>query len=619
MPMSEHRDIEPAPGPEGATGRSARNVIAVIGIDRYQHQSWRPLTNAVSDARGAAELFVKLGFEQVAALYNDQATSEAIEGLVTDDLTRLGAEDSLVLFYAGHGSTRSHQLGDEVVKTGYIVPFDASDRTATRIDLDGWLRAVALLPAKHILVILDACHSGIALDPVSKWRDGGAPPELPLSALRARRSRRIITSALDNELALDSGPRHGHSLFTGCLLEALTHGVGRPGRRVITTSELGLYLQARVEEYPGSRQTPDFGAFDFDDRGEMVFPFVMAPEVPEAPEPDPPPRDKDDAQVIDGANQQHRRRPRWRAFVDHVGAALAVLLALFANHTLRQQTGPRLAVASSTVPDGAAQGGCPEGMVRVPAATFQMGSPDGEGRTNENPQHEVTLSAYCIDRTEVTVGEYRACVAAGGCSAIPAKMPLLVNYTRGEMKSLLCNGADRLEHPINCVSVNQAAAYCQWVDKRLPTEAEWEYAARGGDGRKYPWGNQPPDADRLNACGKECVVMADRELKVDWQGMYNEDDGWPTTAPVGRYPAGASPFGALDMAGNVYEWTADPFRRYTKAAETNPRYPQDNSNGVYRGGSWISSYASLVRAVSRDYFIPQRGYVDVGFRCARWD
>ena len=228
-------------------------------------------------------------------MLDERATGEAIHELVTDDLRTLGPDDSLVLFYAGHGATRTHRLGDQVVKTGYLIPVDASQRAATWIELDAWLRAISLLPAKHILVILDACHSGIALGPVIKWRDTGTWQDTPLSTLKLRRSRRIITSALDDQLALDSGPVHGHSLFTGCLIEGLTHGLGQSGIQVTTGSELGMYLQRRVEAYPNSRQTPDFGTFDFDDRGELVIPLAGERPVSEGasaqgadPAPTPP-------------------------------------------------------------------------------------------------------------------------------------------------------------------------------------------------------------------------------------------------------------------------------------------------------------------------------------------
>lgn len=260
--------------PIEASGR--RKVIAVIGIDRYR--GWPRLGCAVGDARGALSLFRRLGFEELTEpLFDEQATGSAIRALVTDELQSLGANDSLVLFYAGHGGTRVQRFGDQELRTGYLIPSDAAnvrDKVATWIDLEGWLRQVSLLPARHILVILDACYSGVALAPLIRWRDVQLGPDMPIESLAARRSRRIITSALDDQVALDSGPVHGHSLFTGCLIEALTGGIVRGGRRATTGSEIGLYVQRRVATYPGARQTPDFGAFDLDDRGEMLIPFL---------------------------------------------------------------------------------------------------------------------------------------------------------------------------------------------------------------------------------------------------------------------------------------------------------------------------------------------------------
>jgi formylglycine-generating enzyme required for sulfatase activity len=230
---------------------------------------------------------------------------------------------------------------------------------------------------------------------------------------------------------------------------------------------------------------------------------------------------------------------------------------------------------------------------------------NAEGDPTEYPPHAVTLSGYCIDQTEVTVKAYGACVAAGKCSAADLKV------------SRYCNRGDRPAHPVNCVDRDQAAAYCKWVDKRLPTEAEWEYAARGADGRKYPWGNEAPSAKRLNACGSECVAMVKRDEKQQSPAMYTAADGWETTAPVGSFPASASPFGVLDMAGNVWEWTADWFSGYSGTAATNPQGPTAGATRVFRGGGWGTFWADQVSTSHRVWEMPAYSNEMIGFRCAR--
>lgn len=246
---------------------------------------------------------------------------------------------------------------------------------------------------------------------------------------------------------------------------------------------------------------------------------------------------------------------------------------------------------------------CPAEMLLVPEGTFTMGSPDGQGGRSEHPQHAVQLSAFCIDRTEVTVAAYRACA---GCGA-PAT-------------GRFCNWnvTGHAQHPINCVDWTQADAYCRTVGKQLPTEAQWEYAARGSDGRVYPWGDDAPGPTLLNACGSECAAMLHR-LWLQGHALYAGSDGYGATAPVGRFPLGVSPVGALDMAGNVFEWTADwngNYRATPGPPEENPAGPSEGTDRVVRGGGWVVMSSSGVRATSRSYgaVTDQTNYV--GFRCA---
>jgi very-short-patch-repair endonuclease len=260
-----------------------QKYVAVVGIDRYR--AWPSLGNAVRDARGALNAFNQLGFKQACPpLLDEAATYASIHRLVTDQLSTLGTDDSLVIFFAGHGHNVTTTFDDgTLTKTGYLIPVDAEtagEQTCTWLSLDSWLQSITKLPPRHILVILDACHSGVALDPVIRWRGEDVRLSEPLETLRTRRSRRIITSALDDQLAMDSGPVVGHSLFTGCLIEALTGGlVEKTGQTRTTGSELGLHVQQRVTMYPSSKQTPDFGALQLDNRGELII-DLPAPYAP---------------------------------------------------------------------------------------------------------------------------------------------------------------------------------------------------------------------------------------------------------------------------------------------------------------------------------------------------
>ncbi len=235
-------------------------------------------------------------------------------------------------------------------------------------------------------------------------------------------------------------------------------------------------------------------------------------------------------------------------------------------------------------------------MVFVPAGDFTMGSLAGEGSDEEVPQHKVILDGYWIDRTEVTNAQYRAFTGS-----------------TGYREPTTCDWGDptyadetKANHPVVCVSWYDAGAYCAWAGARLPTEAEWEKAARGTDVRTYPWGFGF-DGSRTNYCDSNC----EGDHKDPWV-----NDGYSRTAPVGSFPSGASPYGALDMAGNVWEWVSDTYAYsyYVKSPLHNPQGPGSGDYRVLRGGSWYGFYNNE-RVAYRAWMTPENRDAATGFRC----
>jgi formylglycine-generating enzyme required for sulfatase activity len=232
-------------------------------------------------------------------------------------------------------------------------------------------------------------------------------------------------------------------------------------------------------------------------------------------------------------------------------------------------------------------------IVYVPAGEFFRGSADKDrdAEANEKPQRTVDVDAFWIDRTEVTVAQFRVFVQATGYRTTAEQKGWAYAYVESAGEWQKVTGADwrhpfgpesdaEDNHPVVQVSQADAAAYCTWVGGSLPGEAQWEKAARGTDGRIYPWGDDF-DGTRLNYCDSRCG------------GERAFDDGYKYTAPVGSYPTGASPYGVLDMAGNVWEWT---------------------TSRMLRGGSWNHNQAGM-RAAYRLEASPDTCVDNFGFRC----
>jgi sulfatase modifying factor 1 len=256
-------------------------------------------------------------------------------------------------------------------------------------------------------------------------------------------------------------------------------------------------------------------------------------------------------------------------------------------------------------------------MVFVPGGEFTMGSKDGP--TDEQPVHLVDVDGFWIDRTEVTNTMFAKFVdetahvtdaEKGGCSYV-IDLPTETWNCLPDATWLHPQGANSIidglgSHPVVQVSWNDAIAYCDWAGRRLPTEAEWEKAARGVDARTFPWGNDPVAGELLN--------MADLTYGVAWAAT-DIDDGHAFTSPVGHYPGGVSPYGALDLAANVWEWGSSQYQPYPYDPNDGREDADPNGTYVLRGGSW-DDFTINVRTTIRFRGATTFRVSYIGFRCA---
>ena len=387
-----------------------------------------------------------------------------------------------------------------------------------------------------------------------------------------------------------------------------------------------VYQECRIPRQLRTVQHIDFASSDPDDEaalgqlvqtlgGKPLTPLVSerpqseVPVAPSAPgegnnqqsiaekddkeevQPLPPPEQPPQPSTVSPSSKA-RYFPSWvYGLVAVGGVAVIVLAMIFRGENLTekpQATGkPQEVLTISEPPKGTPQDLDRKEMVQIPAGKFWMGCNSDVDKScddDEKPGREVRLDAFWIDKYEVTVADYRKCVEAGKCSE--------QNLTAHES----CNWdkSDRADHPINCVDWDQARNYCEWAEKRLPSEAEWEKAARGEDRRTYPWGNEWA-ASKANT----------------------EEGGLGRTAPVGSYPSGVSPYEVYDMAGNVWGWTEDWYAAdyYQKGPTQNPQGPTTGEYRSVRGGSfWVGQ--RFARVAARLWNTPGPVLDSLGFRCA---
>ena len=531
--------VEGKPPAEYLAGRSGETWALVIGIDEYEVMP--PLRYAVADAQAVAALFEQQGF-QVTALYNRKATRRGILKELGDNLlARAGENDRVVVYFAGHGETKRAKGGREM---GYLMPSNArGDSLADSAISMGLIRDLAdALPAKQVLFLMDVCYGGIA---GARFRS--TPQDLTeenIKQIIRERGRQLITAGGGDQRSLE-GPEWEHSVFTYYLLQGLGKGLADfNDDGVIPASELFAYLDQRVTataQLKGHVQRPELWLLA-GDKGEFVFTTGKKVSAPEA-----------ERQPLE-AEQQRRpiEEARRRPYSAPVELAREI----------------------------AGKDGAP--MALVDAGEFLMGS-DKFG--DEKPMHKVSLDAFYLDKYEITTARYAKFLEAEG-----RRPPMFWN--QGSQTSYT-------ERPVVGVDWHDADAYCRWAGKRLPTEAEWEKAARGADGRLFPWGNEEPTTRHANFG------------KGEWMG-------YSTLTPVGGFEKGKSPYGIYDMAGNVWEWVADWYepRYYATSPSSNPQGASSGENKVLRGGSW-NNPPFILRSTARNWSAPSDRPAYVGFRCAQ--
>jgi formylglycine-generating enzyme required for sulfatase activity len=619
MPAVEIRAMEIAIRDKSGqqVGLYENSYALVIGISDYTG-GWSDLPGVEKDIAIVREVLENHGF-YVTVVENPDY--EELDKAFKDFINSYGRkpDDRLLFYFAGHGHTVRMSWGREM---GYIVPADAPDPSK---DLDGFkAKAIDMqmvevyakrIDSKHALFLFDSCFSG------SIFALSRAVPE-NISYKTANPVRQFITSGSADEKVPDE------SIFCQQFVAALKGEADTDKDSYVTGVELGEFLQKNVINYSKGSQHPQYGKIrdSLLDKGDFVF------QVPSPPPPPIPPLPPDSGFSIDDlakeADQIETVKAAWAARLKEMERAFNAatsyekrdvppdrkvlawerFLKAFTGDNpysqeddrMRREASQQLAywkgeaepseetrptVTPPTVAGRTKIGKDGAEMVLIPAGEFQMGSNDYD---NEKPVHTVYLDAFYMDKHEVTNAQYRRFVQATG-----REEPVGYGYVNGEWKGGFKPWSDENfnadDQPVVCVSWEDARAYAEWAGKRLPTEAEWEKAARGGlVGKKYPWGDNitHDDANYAGTGGK---------------------DRWEYTAPVGSFAPNG--YGLYDMAGNVWEWCAD---WYDSGYYTGP---SSGTSRVLRGGSWYSYIDFNLRVASRLNLEPSFTRNYVGFRC----
>jgi iron(II)-dependent oxidoreductase len=597
----------------------------LIGINKYPNL---PVQYQLHYAENDVKELKKVLLEQyqfhesnITTLVNEQATYNGIREKFAQlsDKNKIDSNDCVLIYFSGHGQTVSKPRGGEI---GFLLPYDAkvdmdnvndiSSYYGTCMGMDELKRLAGMIPAKHIIFLVDACYSGLVVA-----NRGGFKTSIPnyLKKVASVPVQQVITAGMKDDVSSES-PEWGHGAFTYKLLEALRTGVADENDDGITTGlELAAYLRNVVPNI-SPKQTPQYGYFD----GEGEFLFLQITKTESLPAPpsgsafslDDLKNEADRLETIEKAWDDKLNEMRkayndvkafdsrsvtpnlkvsaWQKFIDSFKEDNPYSQD---DDSMYQEARKQLDYWNKQPSETSIIGKDGAPMILIPAGEFQMGS---DIYANEQPVHTVYLDAFYMDKYEVTNAQYKKFMASTGHKA-PARW-----------KDSIFNKPDQ---PVVCVTWEDAKAYASWAGKRLPTEAEREKAARGGlVGKLYPWGDAEPDGTQCNLADKN---MTD----LEWSNR-NIDDGYKYTSPVGSFPPNG--YRLYGMAGNIYEWCADWYDEnyYAVSPQSNPTGPESGLYRVLRGGSWRDNSLFAFRVAYRNlYSLPTIVGDNIGFRCVQ--
>ena len=634
----------------------------VIGNGTYPAKNgWKPLPGVVNNVKEVAEVLERHGFNVTLKI---DLTKVAFRRAFSDFIYEFGKDkdNRLLFYYAGHGHTTQSAIGEDL---GYLVmldtppPENAAEFDLYSVDMVKFVSDSKKIHAKHVLFMFDSRFSGTILNLQNK------DIPLPITERIGNPVRQFITAGRADE------PVPNRSVFKKAFLNLLEGRVEEPlPDGYLTGVELADYLYRTVPALPegqhpqhGKILDPQLNTGDFvfvlpqnkhQERSSIELETIATLQITSVP---------DGATVyIDGVavgttplrgyqidtgirleetvniglelsgyksrvqkvTLQGGQQFAWDVHLEQIVEPSAPLKSEL--NLLQPETIDDVQIETDIIPNEEAQSPSPNvpetilgedtaPMVLIPAGEFQMGSDYHTiGNAATRPMHIVYLDAFYIDKYEVTVGQYNQFVRATNYRPLP---DWVYRYSRTDA------------HPVVGVSWHDARAYAKWAGKRLPTEAEWEKAARGGLIQKnHAWGDTAVDGTQCNFADKQLRIIWDRERESEdnWADE-NLDDGYPYTAPIGSYPPNG--YGLYDMVGNVWEWCFDAYDEnfYANSTYQNPIAEiliKDGANNivainklrVIRGTSWYDGVPSVWIA-SRLGQSPEGQVISVGFRCVK--